>query len=108
MYGMQHMVACSHNDCSLHAQFICIESDKFIFSLPQLKGLRCFEIAHHETAASLWVSNPEFGCKCLRKTCNGRVMSKRQNKIMKRLNPPAYSVSTSTQFIYCYIKIWFG
>ena len=42
--SMQHIVVCSHNDCSLHAHSICIEFDKFIFSLLHLKGLSCFRL----------------------------------------------------------------
>ena len=64
---MQHNIACSHDDCSLYAHSICIESDKFIFSLLQLKSLSCFKIAHHETTAGMWIPNPEFDNKCPRR-----------------------------------------
>ena len=29
-------------NCALHAHTVCIDSDKFDFSLPQFKGLTCF------------------------------------------------------------------
>ena len=42
VYRMKHMVACTHGSCLLHAHSVCINSDKFIFSLPQFKDLNCF------------------------------------------------------------------
>ena len=67
VYSMKNMVACTHASCSLHADSVFINSDKFIFSLHQFKGLSCFEIAHYDNTAGLWVSNPNFEYKMMRK-----------------------------------------
>ena len=67
VYTMKHMVACSHASFSLHPHYVCIDSDKFIFSLPQFKGLSCFEIAPHGNTQDYGYSTKTLNIECCKK-----------------------------------------
>ena len=97
---MKHVVACTHGSCSLHVYSVCINSDKFIFSLPQFKALSCFELTNNYNTAGLLISNPNFECKMARKKWKGPTDKPRGRKTAQKsnlrpVNSPVYSVSTS-------------
>jgi hypothetical protein len=60
LYSVRNLVACSNGSCTIHAHSICLDSPNLIFKHHQLKGLTCFEIAHHPIAEGLWKSNSNF------------------------------------------------
>lgn len=60
LYSVRNLAGCSNEQCSLHANSICVASSNFILKHPQLVGLTCFEIAHHPIAEGLWKLKFEF------------------------------------------------
>jgi hypothetical protein len=60
LYGVRNLASCSNGLCTIHAHSVRLDSPNLIFKHHQLKGLTCFEIAHHPIAEGLWKSNSNF------------------------------------------------
>ena len=77
-------IACSNKSCHQHFHCVQVNSNNYIFQMPQFEGMTCFEIAQHESTAGLWISNPNFKYK----QCGAKDTRKKNEK-------RAYSVMTS-------------
>ncbi len=62
-YSVKNIVSCMQENCNLQAHSVAVNSDRFIFQIPDFKGMSCFEIAHHPQTTGLWISNPNFKLK---------------------------------------------
>ena len=59
-WSANHIVAYSNESCHQHYHYVPINSNNYIFQVPQFKGMTCFKIAHHKSTDGLWSSNPNF------------------------------------------------
>ena len=62
-WSVHHIVTCSNASCCQHYHCVPINSNNYIFQIPQFKGMTCFKIAHHKNTDGLWSSNPNFKYK---------------------------------------------
>ena len=100
VYSMKHMVAFIHASCSLRDHYLCIDSDKFIFSLPQFKGLSCFEIAPHGNTQDYGYSTKTLSLKCHEKSGKDPQINLKEGKQLYKssfrpVNLLAYFILTS-------------
>ena len=62
-WSICNIVACSNKSCRQHFHCVHVNSNNYIFQMPQFEGMTCFEIAHHKSTVGLWTSNPNYKYK---------------------------------------------
>ncbi len=87
----RYMAVC--NTCGISAHSLPVAWHRKIFGIEELKGLSCFEIAHHSNCAGLWNTNHNAGTEAVRKG--------------KKIRRQCYYVSTAHP-IYKYLRESYG
>ena len=96
MWSVCNIVACTNYSCHQHFHCVQVNSNNYIFQMPQFEGMACFEIAHHKSTVGLWTSNLKFKYK----RCGARDTREKNEK-------RAYSVMTSHP-IYIHLQHKYG
>jgi hypothetical protein len=55
-WSVRHIVTCTNESCRQHYHCVPVNSNNYIFQIPQFKGMTCFKIAHHKSTYGLWSS----------------------------------------------------
>ncbi len=61
-YSTKFAIGCNEEGCMMHCHSVKIKNYNAISKMPQFQDMSCFEIAHHPSAAGMWISNPEYNC----------------------------------------------
>ena len=83
-WSIHNIIACTNKSCHQHFHCVQVNSNNYIFQMPQFKGMTCFEIAHHKSTVGLWTSNLNFKYK-----------QRGAHDMRKKNEKHAYSVMTS-------------
>ena len=62
-WSICNIVVCTNESCHQHFHCVQVNSNNYIFQMPQFEGMTCFEIAHHKSTVGLWTSNLNFKYK---------------------------------------------